>query len=182
MYINRNIQDFNIRLNEVIKRNKLLFKLRSNIEWIVNKLERCKNEDAPDDCDSPTNAEVEQLEDIIRNIRKELNTNINDQETSLYLDEITKYISSFENYLNETQKTLFSMGSQTFDNMKRSRQQNQVGGNQYGGVDVIRPYDGYNSSKAKYNEYLEEKKTAIGVSQQINFEGIPIELKKIIPT
>jgi len=186
VYINRNIQDFNIRLNEVIKKNKLLFKLRSNIEWIVNKLERCKHEDAVDDCDSPTPSDTKELEKIIDQIQRELNTTQNDQDTSLYLDEITKYISSFENYLNETQKTLFSMGSTTFDNMKRSRKQNLVGGNQYGGVDIEIPYEGnIGTESTKYYKnkitkfYGTSKNNMIEIIDQLYEESAKFKLYKL---
>jgi len=118
----------------------MLFKLRTNIEWIVNKIERCKDEDAPDgDCDETVSPqEIQHLQDVIDDITKQLQTNEEDADTSHYIAEINKYISSFENYLQESQNTLMSLSGENFASLVKNRSDTGKamtggGNNLYGG-------------------------------------------------
>ena len=96
-YLNKNMESLSNRLNFVVNTNKLLHKLRTNIEWIVNKIERCKGDDASleDVCEDIPQEDMEALGKAIESIEDQLKTNEDDIQTANYLDQISKYISSF---------------------------------------------------------------------------------------
>ena len=112
-FVNKRIEDLNARMKRVVAQNDKLFKIRSNVEWMVNKIERCKKSE---DCDEGDEIDISQVEKLIADINLQLKTGEEDQQTAEYIGELNKYIASLENYLQESQNTIGKLSSQNLEN------------------------------------------------------------------
>lgn len=112
-FLNDKISELNTRMTKVVRENEELFKIRAEIEWIVNKLEECVGEN----CDKKSVTEnFEKLWSIIKNIQEKAKTSEDlDEGMAGYIQGLEKYVGMLESQVKSSRRTLDGMSKKHMD-------------------------------------------------------------------
>ena len=106
-FMNKKIKDLNERLTQTVKKNEDFFKIRTEIEWMVNRLEECMGEN----CDKKSvEKNFEKLWSIIKGIQeKATKTEEVDVDMVTYIQGLEKYVGMLESQVKSSARTIGSL-------------------------------------------------------------------------
>jgi hypothetical protein len=102
-FLDDKIQSLNKRMATIVEDNENLFRVRAQVEWIVNRLEECVG----GDCDDATvSQDFGKLYKLIEGITTKLRDENADKQLSEYIHKLEKYVGNLENQISSSKKTM----------------------------------------------------------------------------
>ena len=133
--LDKKLADLTSRMEAAIQTEENIFKFRAQVEWIVNRLEECKDGQCSQEVFTQTGITFDKLEDIVNKIQ---DFAIDNGQVREHITKLEKYVSMLESSLNASKKTIGDMdgtvGKSKVEKIKTEvGETKQLGGKQKGG-------------------------------------------------
>lgn len=111
-FLDKKFQSLNKRMRDITAANENLFKIRAQVEFIVNRLGECSD----GDCDEGKMKEnLRRLYELIGDIEGKIRSAEKDEKLASYVAQLEKYVSTLEGHVKATQKTIGNLDTEKRD-------------------------------------------------------------------
>lgn len=155
-FLNKKMTSLNERMKQVVDSNDSLFKLRAEVEWVVNTLENC----ADGTCDKKAvSHNFDKLWKIVNGIQEKIKTGEQyDADVVKYISGLEKYIGVLETQLSSADRTVRALDSKNDEKVKTHTEDLKTNLNaklQAGGLLMEDEYEKENASKKTIKENID---------------------------
>jgi len=157
-FLNKKMTSLNERMKQVVDNNDSLFKLRAEVEWVVNTLENC----ADGTCDSKAvSHNFDKLWKIVNGIQEKIKGGETfDAKIVEYISGLEKYIGVLETQLNSADRTLKALDTKNEETMQthvKNLESELNKKSQTGGLLMEEQYEKENEKRKNINENIDLK-------------------------